>query len=251
MFKPFQILIAQSLGLLLLISSPIQAATVIEVKSGNELTIVATNGQLARMNMSANEYAIVDYRKQSVKIVNPQKQQVMVLATDNAAAGNNGPRVRTSVKNIGFGIDVAGYPTQKYTYSANRSSCGVIYGSREAYRQQGIKELFQAMKTMMDNQRAALGGLAAMVDDCTLADMSLSDHVTTIGVPMRYEKNGRVETEIKSIKHGVDLPVNTFVVPAAYKTVIMYDQGVSSSRGQAKLQRRKQGMMRPYPQRPY
>lgn len=249
MTKAFQLLSIQILGLIsLLICQVSMAGTVIEVQSGNELKIVVTNGQLARMNMSADEYAIVDYSKQSVKVVNPKKQQVMVLATDNAAAGNNGTRVRTSVNNIGTGIDVAGYPTQKYVYSANRRSCGVIYGSKQAYQQQGIKELFQAMKTMMDNQRAALGGLAAMVDDCTLADMSLSDHVATIGVPMRYEKNGRVETEIKSIKHGVDLPMNTFAIPAAYKTVIMYDQGASSSRGQAKLQRRKQGMMRPYPQ---
>ncbi len=245
MIKTFQVLAIQIPGLLLMLSSAVsQAATVIEVQSNSDLTTVVTNGQLARMNMSGNEYAIVDYRKQTVKVVSPQKQQVMLLGTDNMAAGNKGPQVRTSIKNLGAGITVAGYPTQKYAYSANGKPCGVIYGSTDVYQQPGIKELFQALKTMMDNQRAALGGLAGMIDDCTLADMKVSDHVKTVGVPMRTEKNGRVETQIKSIKHGIDLPADTFVIPASYKTLTMQEQINAASKSMANHQPQMQQMMR-------
>ena len=41
---------------------------------------------------------------------------------------------------------------------------------------------------MMQKQLAMLGGFASMVDDCTLADVEISNHVATIGAPMRIEK---------------------------------------------------------------
>ena len=232
MTKPFHVLMFEILGLLLLLSSSLlQAATVIEVQRNNDLNTVTTDGKFARMNMSASEYVIVDYMKHTVKVVNPQKQQVMLLDAAKLASTNNGSLVRTSIQKLGAGIEVAGYPTQKYSYSANGKTCGVIYGSMDVYQKQGIKELFQALKVMMDKQRAILGGLASLVDDCTLADMRVSDHVKTVGAPMRTDKNGRVETEIKSIKYGVNLPADTFVIPASYKTITLQDQIRSAATG--------------------
>jgi hypothetical protein len=229
MIKPFHVPMFEILGALLLLSSSIlHAATVIEVQRNSELTTVATDGKFARMNISGSEYVIVDYLKQTVNVVNPQKQQVMLLDAAKLASTNNGSLVRTSIQKLGAGIEVAGYPTQKYSYSANGKTCGVIYGSMDVYQKQGIKELFQVM---MDKQRAILGGLASLVDDCTLADMRVSDHVKTVGAPMRTDKNGRVETEIKSIKYGVNLPADTFVIPASYKTITLQDQIRSASTG--------------------
>ncbi|MFV2005342.1 MAG: hypothetical protein ACC650_09045 [Gammaproteobacteria bacterium] len=205
-------------------SNTVTAGTILQIQNNNDMTTVLTDGKLARMNMPGADYVIVDYRKRTVKAVSPPKQTVMVLSADKMATGNHGPEVRTDIKELGAGIEVAGYPTQKYTYSANGKSCGVIYGSKDVYQKEGIKELFQAMKIMMEKQRAILGGLAGMVDDCTLADMKVSEHVKTIGVPMRTEKNGVVDSEIKSIRVGVDLPADTFVIPASYKTVTMEEQ---------------------------
>lgn len=240
MSKSFQISIIQLLGLLLLLSSPVlQAATVIEIQSNNELMTVVTDGRLARMNMSVDEYVIVDYKQQTVKVVNPQKQQVMQLAGGNIAAGNNGPQIHTAIKNLGTGMVVAGYPTHKYAYSANGKSCGVIYGSMDAYQQQGIKELFQAVNAVMESQRAMLGGLAGMIDDCTLAEMKVGDHVRVVGVPMRTEKNGRIESEIKSIKHGVALPADTFVIPASYRSMTMLEQIGAVANGISNMQRQR------------
>lgn len=245
MSKAIQKLAIQISGLFLLLSSvAAQAATVIEVQNSNDLTTVVTDGEFARMNMSASEYVIVDYKKNTVKVVNPQKQEVVLLGTGNTPAGNNGPQVHTAIRNLGAGISVAGYPTQKYSYSANGRTCSVVYGSREVYQKQGIKELFQAMKIMVEQQRAVLGGLASMLDDCTLADMKISDHVKTVGVPMRTEKNGRIETEIKSIRYDVALPADTFVIPASYKTLTLQDQINAASKEMAQHQPQMQDMVR-------
>lgn len=218
-------------------SSTVVAGTVMRIHNNGDLTTVVTDGRLARLNISADEYIIVDYKKHTVSVVSPQKRQVVLLNANNMATGKYATNVRTSIKRLGAGIEVAGYPTQKYAYSANGKSCGVIYGSKNVYQQKGIKQLFEAIKTMMDKQRAVLGGFASMVDDCTLADMNVSDHVKTVGVPMRIDRNGRIETEIKSIKHGVVLPVNTFVIPASYRTVSMQDQLNATSKGMKNVSR--------------
>jgi hypothetical protein len=261
-----------------LFSSVSLAGTVVEIQNNNELATVLTDGQQARINMSGSEYAIVDYKNQSVKVVSPEKQQVMLLNVKAMTAGNqSAPAVHTSVDRLGDGQLIAGYKTQKFGYSANGQQCGVIYGSWEAYEVKGIRELLSAMRTMMEQQQTLLGGFAALVDDCILADMKISDHVKTIGVPMRTEKNGKVDTEIKSIKADVDLPADVFAIPASYKTVTLQEQmsGMTNNmaRAQQQLQqhqpqmqqmmqqqsgqlspqaieqmRRAQGMMQRYPQ---
>ncbi|NOQ90456.1 MAG: hypothetical protein GQ549_05880 [Gammaproteobacteria bacterium] len=175
----------------------------------------------------------------------------MLLDTNEMAAGKYGPEVRTAIKELGAGIEVAGYPTRKYSYTANGKSCGVIFGSKDVYQKGGIKELFQAMKIMMDKQRAVLGGLAGMVDDCILADMKVSDYVKQIGVPMRTERNGRIETEIKSIKYGVALPADTFVIPASYRVLTMQDQINAASKNMVRVQRHNSQNQQPQMQPQY
>lgn len=222
----------------MLCSTVIQAGTVVEIQNQEELIRIMTDGQQARINISASEYVIVNYNNHSVRVVDPQKRQVMLLNTDVKATGNSAPKLRTSINNLGSGQVIAGYKTQKYSYSANGKTCGIIYGSKQAYQAKGIKQLMSAMETMMAQQTAVLGGLAAMIDDCTLADMKLSDHVSTLGVPMRTEKNGRIDTQIRSIKTDVALAANTFVIPASYKTVTMQEQITAASNNTATAQQR-------------
>ena len=207
--------------LCLLGSSMTMAGTIIDIQNKNQLTTVLTDGQHARVNMGEGEFVLVDHRSQQLMMVNPHKHEIMLFDGKQILASNNGPMVRTAVKLIGAGINIAGYKTNKYEYSANGKFCGVIYGSKTAYQVQGVKKLFSAMKMLMDRQQAILGGLAGMLDVCTLADMKLSDHVATIGVPMRSEKNGYVETEIKNIKLNAEMPANVFVIPTSYRVTTM------------------------------
>ncbi len=230
----------QFLLITLFLSSSVMAGTVIEIQNNNEDMSIMTDGQRARMNMSGADYIIIDYKNNNISVVDPQKQQVMQLKADGAAAGNSASLVRTSVKRLSTGQVIAGYKTQKYSYSANGKSCGVIYGSTDAYQSRDIKAMLGAMKTMLEKQRAALGGFAAFVDDCTLADMQVADHVNTIGMPMRTEKNGRIESEIKSINVDVDLPANTFVIPANYRNMTMQDEMKAATKGMANAQQQQQ-----------
>lgn len=232
---------------LLACANIVSAGTVIQIQNADSMVTILTDGKFARMNVSADEYAIVDYSRQTVKIVNPKMRQVMLLDDGRAAGGNPGSRLRTSVKKLGKGVVIAGYPTQKYAYSANGKSCGVIYGSAELYQKKGIKALLLAVDNILEKQQAMLGGFASMMDDCTLADMNIGRHVNTTGVPMRTEKNGVLDSEIKSIKLGVSLPADTFVIPASYKTVTMEQQIHEAREQMQQYQPQIQQMMRQYP----
>lgn len=226
------------------------AGTIIEIQNNNEISAVMTDGRQARMNTGDSEYLIVDYKNQSARLVNPQKQQVILLDANDLASADNTPLVHTAVNSLGAGLDVAGYSTQKFAFTANGKSCGVIYGSKDAYQAQGIKELLLAMEVMMENQKAMLGGFASLVDDCTLADMSITNHVNTIGLPMRTERNGKVETEVKSIKTDVALPDDIFLVPSSYKFVNILGQVQATPKDISQMQQQVQQAQQYQPELP-
>lgn len=229
------------LGIVLFVFSfSVSAGTIIEFQNKGELTTMLTDGKQARLNMPSQEYVIIDYRKHLVKVINQSKQQVMVLDVSAADKSASSKRVNVSLKSLGKARDVAGYKTEKLEYSANGNLCGVILASKSAYRQKGIKDLISAMQTMVKKQRAVLGGFAGLVDDCTLADMQLTDQVSSIGLPMRTVKNGVIETEINSIKVDVALPKSTFVIPAAYKIITMDEQVKQATQGMQNMNSFKQ-----------
>jgi hypothetical protein len=220
-------------GLFLLVASQFftgqyaLAGTIVKVQSKNELTTMITDGKKARMDMSASEYVVIDYKNRKLSMVNPQEKQVMEMSMDTLAGKNSSsgaPKVRDSLSRRGAGPAIAGYETHKYSYSVNGKSCGDIYASIDAYHAKGMKELLKAMRTMVDQQRSMLGGLAGMMDDCTLADMQMVDRIENIGIPMRTVKNGRVESEVKSIQTDVSIPADTFAIPASYKKVSVEQQ---------------------------
>lgn len=219
----------QLFGMLFLLSSTVVAGTVVEIQKNNEITTAITDGQRVRMDKSASEYVILDSSDHSIKIVNTNKQLVTLVNAGDATADSNTAAVHASISLQGHGQTVAGYRTQKFSYAANGKYCGVIYGSINAYETEGVRELLAAMKIMMEKQRAALGGFASLVDACTLADMQLVDFVDSVGLPMRTEKNGSIELEVKSINTDVVLAADTFAIPAAYKTVDMSGRVIAGS----------------------
>ena len=222
--------IIKSIGISFLFCSPVMAGsgTVVEILNNNEITTAITDGQKVRMNLSDSEYIVIDYSNHSVKVVNPAKQTVTLLNADELSANGEAVKVQTSLTPHGQGQSVAGFETQKFSYQANGSYCGVIYGSHNAYQQSGVRQLVAALKTMMDRQRAALGSFARLVDACTLADMQLINHVNTLGVPMRTEKAGSIELEVREISTDVVLANDVFDIPASYKAVNMHGQTINA-----------------------
>ncbi len=232
--------IIQFIGISFLFSLPaVQAGTIIEVQDQDEQTKIMTDGQQARINASASEYVIVNYKDQSVRLIDRQNRQVILFDSDAAATGNK-PKMSVSINKLGSGQTIAGYKTEKFSYTANGKSCGVIYGSKDAYQLKGVKELLNAMNTMMEKQSAAMGGFTGMMDDCELADIELHKHITTTGIPLRIETNGSVDMEVKSIKTDAVIAADTFVIPASYEKVSMKQQMAAASKGMAQAQQQMQ-----------
>jgi hypothetical protein len=225
---------------ILLNSSILMAGTIVEIKNNNDVTTILTDGKQARMNSGGTDYVIVNYANNSVKVVDTEKHQVMSLDIEDLPKGGNPPKINTAVKNLGSGPVIAGYKTQKFNYSVNGQSCGQIFGSKDVYQLEGIKDLFNAMGTIAERQQAIMGGFSGMVDNCTLGDMKMTEQVKAIGVPMRTVDKGRVDMEIQSIKLDADLPADTFVIPASYKTVTMKEEMQVIEKDMMKMQQQMQ-----------
>ena len=223
-------------AILLLNSSVVMAGTIVTMKSGNNLSTIITDGKKAKMGMGDEGYIIVDYKTNSVKAVDPQRKQVILLSADDFPKSGNAPEINFSINDLGSGPTIAGYSTRKFSYKVNGQSCGIIYGSKKAYEQKGIKELFNAIKTMAQKQQAMMGGFAGMIDPCTLGDIKMSEKVATLGVPMRIEHRGKVETEVVSIKLNASLPANSFDIPSSYKTTTMAGEINKAKKDMAKMQ---------------
>lgn len=239
--KPFRPL--SLMAILMLSASLSMAGTIVKIKTKDEVSTILTDGKQARMNMNGDEYIIVNYSDSSVRMVNPAKHQVMLLNINDMPKGDNSPKIKTAIKKLGKGPKVAGYKTNKFSYTVNGKSCGIIYGSKSAYELNGIKDLFNALRTMAESQRSMMGGFAGMIDACTLGDIEMSRHVSTTGIPMRTEERGVVDTEIKSIKVDVTIPANTFVIPASYKTVTLNEQIKQAKKDMTKMQQQYQPQM--------
>jgi len=199
-------------------ASPIMAGTIVTLKSDDGNSTIMTDGKYAKMTTGEGSYIIVDYKTNAVKIVDAKRKEVMLLRVEDLPKGGRPPKVSLSIKNLGAGPAIAGYQTKKFDYKVNGKSCGIIYGSIDAYQLEGVKALFHAMQTIAKRQQAMMGGFAGMIDDCTLGDIKMSDHVNTIGVPMRTEKNGKIDSEIVKIQKNTSLPNNAFSIPSSYKT---------------------------------
>lgn len=223
-------------------SSAVMAATLIDVtnEDGGQ-TQVMMDGNKSRLNMGEGEgYVLIDYSKQSMLVVIPEKKQILDMSGDMPSMGGRpAPRLKTELVSNGNGPTIAGYSTKKYMLKAEGKVCGTLFGSKAAMETTGIARLFESMKTMAEKQRAAMGGYAAMIDVCTRANMEFASQGQRVGVPMRMlDARGKITSEIKSIKTNVSLPANAFAIPQGYKTVTMSDQmkGVSQAVSKAQKQ---------------
>ncbi len=209
---------------LCVMATAVQAATVVELSGQGKVRQIVTDGKKARISAGNNDYVIVDYKSSSVKMVMNAKQQVLVMDGEMPSVAGKAPEVKTSLKKNGNGPDIAGYGTTAYDWGTNMKKCGRIYASKEVLAVDGMRELFDAMHTLMKKQRDAMGGYAAMMDGCTRANLQMTDQVEKIGIPMRIVKaDGQVVNEIKSIKTNVTVPKNAFDIPADYKVVTMQE----------------------------
>jgi len=225
------------LPLMLFILQSANAATVIEILSDDGSVMkIMSNGKMARVNHSDDSgYTLVDYKKQTVRVVVPQEKQVMDFSGDLPSMGGaKAKKVNFKFSAQGDGPKIVGYATKKYKILANGKNCGTVYGSMDAMKAAGISRMFDAMQIMMEKQTASMGGFANRLDDCQRADMHMNPG--KIGIPMRSnDESGNLTSEVKRIDTGAKLPAGTFSIPKGYRIVSVAQQ-------MRQAQQRMQGM---------
>lgn len=225
--------------ILLLLSHTVLAATLIEVVEDGERSQVMIDGNKSRINMGEGQgFMLIDYKKQTMFAVMPKEKQILDMSGDLPSLGGSPvAEIKTVLVSNGRGPTIAGFPTKKFTLKAEGKVCGTLFGSKAAMQTIGLNRLFESMKAMAEKQRTAMGRYAALVDVCTRADMSFASQVEKVGVPMRtLDANGKITSEIKSIKTNVRLPANTFTLPQGYEIITLAEQMDRARQGLNQLQ---------------
>jgi len=198
------------------------ADTVIEFKNQNSKSQFLTNGKMARINTrGTDEYMLVNFNKSTIFSISPEKKQIINVSDSiPSISGVKPPPIRLKLTPAGKGPAIAGYNTKKYRLAANGEYCGSIFASREALKGTAIEHMFDTMKAMADNHRQSLGGFAAVIPVCRLAQMELADKLREIGAPMRtLDQDGRIETEITMILKNAPVEAHNYAFPAKYEMI--------------------------------
>ncbi len=210
------------LAALLLINSAAQAATLIEVKTPQGQTQVWRDGSMSRMETQNDGYMVVDSVAETMFIVMTKERRVMdmsdLLRSGGNAAGAQG--VRVEFKKLGEGPRIAGYPTARYSYTADGTPCGSVAASPQALKDAGLQDTLEMMQRMATRADALMSAFNHRADPCQRAGTQLSQHAGTIGVPMRInDANGRLVSEILRIDKNARLPANAFAIPSGYQVI--------------------------------
>lgn len=232
--------------LLLVSAGPTAAATLIEVKSSEGLTRIYTEGSKARMESGRDGYMIVDNQAKTLLVVMPAERRVMDMsdALQGPDPQTSGDAIDIKFNKEGNGPRIAGYPTTRYSYSANGQPCGSLLASRQALEDSGLDSAFKMMERMASRADAMRMAFNSNTPPCERAGTQFSRHVKKIGVPMRITAgNGQLVSEITRIDTGAKLPANAFTVPAGYQ---VQDTGKMMREAQQMMQQMQQsGQMSP------
>lgn len=218
--------------LALLLSSPIHADTVIEFKNQDNESQFLTNGKMARVNTrGTDDYFLVNFDKNTIYSVTPEKKQVNNISDSvPSLSGIGRPSISLKLKPLGKGPTIAGYPTIRYRLLANGEYCGSIYASREALQGTAVENMFDTIKSMADNHLQSLGGFAALIPVCQMAQMELANKLKEIGAPMRMQNTeGGIHSEITRIVKNADVGAENYAFPAKYEMVSSMGETIESA----------------------
>ena len=204
--------------------SPVCADTVIEFKNQGSESQFLTNGKMARINTrGTDDYMLVNFSKKAIYSVTAGNKQIVNLSDSlPSISGLEPPKIRLDLQAKGNGPTIAGYRTSKYRLSANGEHCGTLYTSKEAIKGTAIENMFGTLKSMADSHLKSLGGFAALIPVCQLAQIEMANKLRDIGAPMRVmDKDGKVNSEITRILKNASVDSNYYALPQKYQRVSM------------------------------
>ncbi len=198
-----------------------QAATLIEVKGGGEITKIYQEGSMSRLEMPGDRgYMVIDSAKQTMHMVMPAQRMVMDMSDTlkNAPGDGAGSGIRIELSKQGSGPRVAGYKTTRYDYTANSRNCGTLFTSADAMNNAGMSEVFEMMGRLSTQADAMMSAFNQNAGPCERSNPQLTQRLKDIGAPMRVlDAEGAVISEVLRIDRKARLPANAFTIPADYR----------------------------------
>lgn len=227
-----------SIALAFLFVPATNADTMIDFRNQGKDLQFLTDGKTARINTrGSDDYMLVKFEQNKIFSVNPEKKQVTNISDALPSIGfSQPPEIKLTLKPLGKGPAVAGYATTRYRLTANGEYCGSLYASREALQGSAIEEMFDTLKTMADNHLQSLGGFAALIPTCQLAQIELAGKLEEVGAPMRMtSKDGSIDSEITKILKDVQVKTEHFALPSPSQ-LASTDKNIGTSRKQHRQQ---------------
>lgn len=218
---------ALTTGISLLFAPFALADTVVELVSQGAETQFLTNGSKARINTrNQSEYMLVDFSDNSIYAVMPEKKQVIRVSDSiPAISASAPPDINVKLTPAGPGPEIAGFPTNRFAFSANGEDCGTVYGSKTALQGTSIDKLLRAMSTMAEKHTRSLGAFAAAMPPCQLARLEFSKHLDITGAPLRIQDaSGNIDSSVKRISTEARVDAAAYVMPAGYENVSAADK---------------------------
>lgn len=197
----------------------VQAATLLEIKSGGEVTRVYQEGSKSRMEMPGDKgYMVIDSAAMSAQMVVPQERMVMDMTDSLRNAPDTATDASARLSKEGNGPRIAGYRTTRYRYSAGDRNCGTLFTSREAMQDTGLDKMLGIMNRMSAQARAMMSALRQKTDPCQDYSSNLGEQMKKIGAPLRVlDAKGGVVSEVLRIDKKARLPENAFAIPSDYQ----------------------------------
>jgi len=192
------------------------------------VSTLISNGKTARMEGGGQPgFVLIDLTNGNMKMVDDRRRSVMEMgAPDMSLPGAGAPSmVQTELKDKGPGPKIAGYSTRRYEITANGRVCSTVYGSKAVLELTGVEEIFTALNKMQQQTQNMMGAFAGQRDTCEQADMQMSKQYHRTGAPMRMiDANGRLDSEVVSIRKNVTKPASFYATPTNYQVTNMQDE---------------------------
>lgn len=210
------------------ITSICHAGVLIQTRDAqNKVTTIRIEGNRARIDMQRNDgYVVIDVAQKIMNVVSHHDRTIIDLSEflQNTAASTAPTKyIDTYTKTMGLGPRVLGYETEQYALYANNNYCGSLFVSVNAIRDTGVNKFIDAFANMERNMDAKMAALTGMnindtVEPCEEAKRKAILRARNMGFPLKsIDRNKRLDSEVIKINKNVNIPANTFGIPANYK----------------------------------
>ena len=210
----------------LILVQPVLADIMMTISDGEGRTSdISSDGQRARIQEQGDaSYVVIDYTNREMLMVDTKRNEVMRMNLGKGGVGG-GVGIDVQLKKKGGGPVIAGYGTKKYNFTANGEKCGTVYASKKLLKNREVRSLFESMRAMQSQSQRMMQQMGGFLSLCQQANMSLTDALEEVGVPMRIiERDGKVTSDVVKVDTDANYPSSHYEAPAGMTEVDMQQQ---------------------------